>query len=339
MLRSGALVLTVLFVACAPAPAAAPSPTATLPAATPLPIASATSTVAPSPTPTPISLPSSVQLSAPSGTVVWALVAGTRLFRSTDRGDSWTERPFPAQPRNPDISFVGANEGWVSMNGSPAAQCLTQSVSLAHTADAGTTWQDIAPSGIAPAQCKENLSFTDAQHGFVSAWDPNSPPVIYRSADGGRTWAASRPLSDPPGFTTSNAGFTLRAGAVLAFGASLLVDAVGQTTGGERRYVFGSSDGGATWAFRAAATDQESGVVFVTATRWLQISTPGASKETTDGGTSWHPFTTDYQQAAPIAPAIVFGDAQVGYATVRGAIQRTADGGAHWTQIRTPGTF
>lgn len=338
MVRSAALALTLLFAACAP-PAAAPSPTATLPAATPTPAPTATATVAPSPTPTPISLPSFAQLSAPSGTVVWALVAGTRLFRSTDRGDAWTERPLPAQPRNPDISFVSDSEGWVAMNATPAAQCLTQSVSLGHTTNAGTAWLDLAPTGFATAQCKENLSFIDAQRGFVAAWDPNGPPVIYRSADGGKTWAASKALADPPGFTTSNAGFTLRAGVVKAFGSALLVEAVGQTTGGQRRFVFGSSDAGATWVFRAAATDPESGVVFVSATRWLQISSPGASKETTDGGATWHAFTTDYQQAAPVAPSIVFGDAQVGYATVRGAIQRTTDGGAHWTQIRTPGTF
>jgi photosystem II stability/assembly factor-like uncharacterized protein len=60
--------------------------------------------------------------------------------------------------------------------------------------------------------------------------------------------------------------------------------------------------------------------------------------ETGDSGAGWHPFTTDYAQAPPIAPEIVFGDGRVGYATVRGAIQRTLDGGAHWTGIKTPGT-
>jgi len=66
---------------------------------------------------------------------------------------------------------------------------------------------------------------------------------------------------------------------------------------------------------------------------------PRAAKETTDGGATWHAFTSDYQQAAPVSPAITFGDAQAGYATVRGSIQRTIDGGAHWTSLRTPGTF
>ena len=39
------------------------------------------------------------------------------------------------------------------------------------------------------------------------------------------------------------------------------------------------------------------------------------------------------------AIAVVFGDASVGYATARGSIQRTTDGGATWAQLRTPGTF
>jgi hypothetical protein len=34
----------------------------------------------------------------------------------------------------------------------------------------------------------------------------------------------------------------------------------------------------------------------------------------------------------------VFADDQVGYATVRGQIQLTLDGGLHWTEIKTPGT-
>ena len=344
----GAPLLAVLLVACSGPSAASPSPTAT---AT---VARATVSFAPTPSTksppgvTAVALPSFAQLSAPSGQVLWVLVAGTRLFRGTDRdhvggsvavGDSWYEVQLPTPIANPEIAFIGPTEGWLSVAGVAAARCQQQSVSLLHTADAGATWQALSPTGIAAAQCKEALSFSDTQHGFLSAWDPNSPPVIYRSADGGRSWSASRPLPDPPGFTTSAAGFALRAGAVRSFGSTLLVDVVGQSTSGQRRYVFGSADDGATWAHRADVPGPDTAVAFVTATRWLQIGPPGGSKETTDDGASWHAFTTDYRQAAPISPAVVFGDAQVGYATVRGAIQRTIDGGAHWTGIRTPGTF
>ena len=95
-----------------------------------------------------------------------------------------------------------------------------------------------------------------------------------------------------------------------------------------QRYVFLSTDGGASWTY----------VSTVTTSRWIQLNPPGQSMETSDGGASWHPYTTDYGQAAAVGPDIVFGDASVGYATVRGAIQRTTDGGAHWTQIKAPGT-
>jgi photosystem II stability/assembly factor-like uncharacterized protein len=335
--------LLVLALAGCTAPAAAPSASATVAVASPTPTppsttAAPTPSVAPTATPTLIPLPNSAQLSAPTGTVIWALVAATRLFRSTDRGDTWQERPLPAQPINPLISFIDDHEGWLATPAAPATQCQSQTVALSHTADAGTTWSSITVTGIAPAQCKEALSFPDAQHGFLSAWDPNSPPLIYRTTDGGRTWTASQPLPNPPGFTTTT-GANLRAGQVKAFGQALLVEVVGQTASAQRRYVFISGDGGATWSRAADAPDPDSTVVFVTGSRWFQLSAGAVPKETTDSGATWHAFTTDYQQAAPVAPSIVFGDEQVGYATVRGSIQRTIDGGAHWTPLRTPGTF
>jgi photosystem II stability/assembly factor-like uncharacterized protein len=79
-------------------------------------------------------------------------------------------------------------------------------------------------------------------------------------------------------------------------------------------------------------------VAFVTADRWIELGPPQDQMETLDAGASWGAFTTDYTQAAPVSPVVTFADASVGYATVRGSIQRTVDGGARWTQLRTPGT-
>jgi hypothetical protein len=155
--------------------------------------------------------------------------------------------------------------------------------------------------------------------------------VIYRSADAGATWTASTPLPAAPGNT---AVFALP-GRPKAFGSVVLLDASG---GQQSKDVFRSADGGATFSFASKVPTFDGTVAYVTATRWIQIATSNTSMETADSGASWHAFTTDYSQAAPIAPDIVFGDATVGYATVRGAIQRTIDGGAHWTTIKTPGT-
>jgi photosystem II stability/assembly factor-like uncharacterized protein len=337
MNRLTALLLVILFSACSQAPAAAPSATATVAVASPIPTPAATTappTVNPTSTPTAppslIPLPNVAQLSAPSGTVIWALVANTRLFRSTDRGDTWQERPLQGQPVNPLVSFIDDHEGWLATVGTPATQCQSQSFALSHTADAGATWSSLTVTGIAAAQCKNTVTFSDATHGFVAASDPNSAPVVYRTTDGGKNWTSSAPFPAGGGSAVGRTPVSLR-----PFGTTLLADVSGQN--GQNAYR--STDGGATWTYVSTAPGQQDLIAFVTATRWLQISSPGNSKETTDGGATWHAFTTDYSQAAPIAPTITFGDAQVGYATVRGAIQRTIDGGAHWTSIRTPGTF
>ena len=310
-------VLLVALVAACAAPPAAPTASATA-----------------------IPLPSVAQISAPAGRVVWAIVAGTRLFRSTDRGDTWQERPLPPQPFNVTTpSFVDDRQGWLAMPGSPATQCQVQAVAVWHTSDAGANWRRLSPTGIADGQCKGPLTFTDAIHGFLGAYSPNDRPVVYRTADGGGSWAASRPLADPPGFTSHGAGFELTVDAIRGFGATLLADVVGNGSGQFSRFAYRSSDGGATWSYAVTAPDRTAAIVFVTASRWLQIRPSGGSEETTDAGASWHPFSTDYQQAAPVAPMVTFGNARTGYATVRGAIQRTTDGGAHWATIRTPGTF
>ena len=289
----------------------------------------------------PIVLPASAQLSAASTNVVWALVVNQYLYRSTDRGVTWEQRPLPPNTggfSQPVISFVTDGEGWLSTGGAAATQCSFESTAVWHTTDAGATWQLLGSNGIQGSQCKNGLSFVDSNRGFLDAGDPNFAPVIYRTTNGGRTWTASRPLPDPPGFKTQAGGFTLQAGLVRAFGSTLLVPAVGAQSGVQVQYVFRSTDGGATWTYLHTGPIGDGTLALVTASRWIQLASPGLTRQTTDGGASWHLYSSDYSQAAPVAPEIVFGDSMVGYATVRGGISRTVDGGLHWTSVQTPGT-
>ncbi|HKC90104.1 MAG TPA: hypothetical protein VKE23_02130 [Candidatus Limnocylindria bacterium] len=264
-------------------------------------------------------------------------MAGTRLFRSSDRGDTWVERSTAPGLASTEISFADATNGLLLNTGTAAGGCDTQTVSIGKTVDGAATWQQVKATGIADAMCKRDLASADSTHAFFTAYGPNSGPVIYRTADGGQTWTPSKPLPDPPGFTfTQPGGVVILPGRPRAFGSVVLVEAQGY--GEKTRFIFRSTDGGATWTYASTVPTFEGSVAFVTPTRWVEIAPPGSSKETTDGGASWHAYTTDYSQAAPVAGEIVFGDASVGYATVRGSIQRTTDGGAHWTAIKTPGT-
>jgi photosystem II stability/assembly factor-like uncharacterized protein len=228
---------------------------------------------------------------------------------------------------NGRIAFVNANDGWLLSVGSPATQCSGQAVTLWRTTDGAATWTSVGPSGIAAAQCKDSIAFSDTLHGYIGSWDPNTQPRVYRTDDGGKTWNGSM-LPNPP---------AQRPDAVGDFVNVTLVSAQGGNAP-DRYTAFRSTDRGATWTSVSTGPIASIPIVFVSATRWLQIAAPNLSLETTDTGSTWHAFTTDYSQAAPVAPQIVFGDANTGYATVRGSIQRTVDGGAHWTGLKTPGT-
>src|SRR5882762_7926860 len=160
------LLLILLLTACTTQPNAAPSPT---PSSTAI---ATTSAPTSSPSSTPIPLPSVAQLSAPSGTVVWALMAGTRLFRSLDRGDTWVERSLPTGLANVEVAFADDKDGLLLSGGSPATQCQTQTVTIWHTTDGAVTWQQLAPAGIADARCKRGLASADATHAFVTASTP-----------------------------------------------------------------------------------------------------------------------------------------------------------------------
>jgi photosystem II stability/assembly factor-like uncharacterized protein len=324
------LLVGLVISACAPA-ASAPTPSSTVTTtapstATPTQTPGATSSVTPSGTP--IALPTTAQIAAAGNGVVWVFINGDHLFRSSDKGDTWTARTLP-QGTSPDarIAFVTMNDGWLLSAGSTATQCSGQPVTLWRTADGAATWTKADATGIDAAQCKDSVAFVDAQHGYIGAWDPNTQPKVYRTADGGKTWTGSA-LPNPP---------AQRPATFADFGTTVLVSAESGAAP-DRYYSFRSANAGSTWTSVSTGPVVASPIVFVTAARWLQIGAPGQSQETTDGGSSWHALTTDYQQAAPVAAQIVFGDADIGYATVRGSIQRTTDGGAHWRAIRTPGT-
>jgi len=327
------LAILAIFVigACAPA-AATPTPTASaVPTGTGVgtPTAAPTATPTVRPSATPIPLPTSAQIAAAGNGVVWTFVNGDHLFRSADKGDTWTERTLPqgTSSANARIAFVSANDGWLMSGPSAATQCSGQGVTLWRTSDGAATWTKLDVTGIDAAQCKDSIAFVDAQRGYIGAWDANTQPKIYRTTDGGKTWIGSTLPNPPAQRPTTFANF-----------GSVVLTAAENSGSPSRSYSFRSSDGGATWTGASAGPVELVPIVFVSATRWLQIGAPSQSQETTDGGSTWHAFTTDYQQAAPVSPQIVFGDATTGYASVRGSIQRTTDGAAHWSAIKTPGT-
>jgi photosystem II stability/assembly factor-like uncharacterized protein len=217
---------------------------------------------------------------------------------------------------------------------------MAQYFEVWRTTDGAATWQNAYKDAFPPSSgCKSQLAFVDAEHGYISVSQRDAPPAVLRTTDGGRTWSNSPLFADPPGFTFSPSITRLDLGSAVAdFGSTLLVSAVSHISSQYTRYVYRSMNRGATWSYWRTLPNTM-GIVFLTPTRWLQIGLASSgSDETTDAGWTWHKVPTDYQQAAGVAPQIAFGDANTGYATVRGSLQRTTDGGTHWTYLKTPGT-
>ena len=264
---------------------------------------------------------------------MWALVAGTRLFRSSDRGDTWEERALPRVSSPQSLAFVSEREGFLLIAGDPGTLCGSVNAEIWHTSDGAATWEKLPATGGINDPCKSDLSAASPSQAFVVGLDQNKAAVVYITQDGGVSWQISKPLPNPPAPVTTGGLYPHR---VRAFGSTFLMEAT--VAPPATHYVYRSTDGAAGWSFVTTAPPSDGFVTFVSASRWITIGAPGDSKETTDGGATWHPYATDYSQAAPVAPVIVFGDASVGYATVRGGIQRTTDGGTHWTMIKTPGT-
>ncbi len=117
----------------------------------------------------------------------YPLKVGFGMIRSTDGGETWTQLPRenrPADffwqilvdPQNPDILLVAGDRG------------------VQRSTDGGTTWTAVLRSDSAPWAPKLSRPAGDSSVVFAATWGPvvqgvRTPGSIYKSTDGGVTWA------------------------------------------------------------------------------------------------------------------------------------------------------
>jgi photosystem II stability/assembly factor-like uncharacterized protein len=121
-------------------------------------------------------------LSLPAPGVAYAVVTGSNqsmVFGTTDFGASWQQRTagIPLAGGLTAVSFPSATRGYVA--GYPVTKLFT-------TADGGTSWTPLTPSGLPTSRWPTDMHFHSDLEGLVTI--DASPGGIYRTIDGGAHW-------------------------------------------------------------------------------------------------------------------------------------------------------
>ena len=178
-------------------------------------------------------------------------------------------------------------------------------------------------------------------------WLGVSPAMVYRSGDGGATWAGCYAFNEIPGRET----WTFPPPPHIPHVRSIFPDpaqAGGVYVGVEEGGVFRSIDDGATWeSLNEGLFFDVHEVMAAPDERHMYATTGSGFHRSEDGGQSWRlvkegldrPYTMPLV-AAPEDPALLYtaaaGTPPPGWrtnGTANAAIYRSEDGGVHWSQL------
>lgn len=238
--------------------------------------------------------------SATTGVALQAGTGGSKIYRTTDGGGSWTQALATTQPIT-DVTFVDANNGFAVGNAGIYA-----------TTDGGATWTQRNTN----ANAQQVAAFSATQAIFVS---PNSGEgaSVFTTADGGTSLSSNVST----GVNPQAAGYASGTRVVL----------VGSNSGG----VAISNDGGATFPSSAGGDTITASLGHLRFAPGGAVATGnnGALARTTDGGVSWT------QSGVPTSETIqdvAFPSGSLGYAIdTAGKLFKTTNNGTSWANIDT----
>lgn len=238
-------------------------------------------------------------VSPTTGVALQVGTGGTKIFRTTDGGGSWTQ--VLAVQQISEVTFVDANNGFaVGLSGIYA------------TTDGGATWTQRN----ANPNAQSVAAFSPTQAIFVS---PNSGEgaAVLTTADGGTTLSNTVNVAvNPQAAAYASATRVLLAGS--GFGSIAV-----------------SNDGGATFPASAGGDTITTSLGRLRAAPGGALATgqSGAYARSTDGGQAWA------QSSVPTSESlndIAFPSSQVGYALDSdGKFFKTTNGGTSWASLDT----
>lgn len=276
--------------------------------------------------------------------------------RTSDSGLNWKQATVPGDYTFSQfgISFVDPLHGYLIASPREFSSVAT----VLSTQDGGATWTVVARVSTANGPLGAQLTASDATTLWAGAQGEAkiSHPLLAVSRDGGKSWSEvtlpglagawggdGGETYGPPVFVNPSTGFVT---------VQVAPDTPTVPTDTE---VFGTTDGGRTWARKTmpagfpsngSAGPAWSGVAdFIDASHWVAASGTTLTF-TSDGGRTWQAVWPNGMPASAGLPAgtfvgLVFFDPNVGFATYRpdGAadnyLYRTSNGGISWELAST----
>jgi photosystem II stability/assembly factor-like uncharacterized protein len=244
----------------------------------------------------------------------WILYDDSRLYRTTDGGQTWQEIRVepPAWDRPGGLTYRTDLDQLHMVSPQIGFGLDGDGIQLLRTTDGGGTWRTslITPQRLAFVE----LFFLDALQGWLAGMDGR----LYHSTDGGRTWnpLPLSPVRGPLGtqFLTTNMGYVL------------------ETDG--RRLVFRTTDGGRSWQQCAPSQTVPDvwGFMLRTPTLGWAAASNGIVLRTTDGCLTWQAIQTPVTARLN---AIHFITDSLGWAVGdEGTVLKSTDGGLTWTPVQ-----
>lgn len=292
----------------------------------------------------------------------WAVGDRGVIWHTRDGGKTWKLQTSGVTCRLEAVQFLDGDNGFV-VGGWIEPYTHRSCGVVLRTRDGGRTWQS-SPDLTLPAL--RQVRFFDARTGLALG-DSSAlyPTGIFRSVDGGRTWAplpkgqtvgwAAGDFSSPQGGAAVGWDGTLalitsqelrpsRTGSLAPRGVHR-IRVLGGTAGwlvGEGGLILTTTDGGLSWTVPPGALPEWAAQFdfHALAVRDRHVWVAGAPGtclfHSADGGTTWEVFRTE--QALPLK-GLWFLDEYRGWAVgALGTILHTRDGGRSWRVQRSGGT-
>jgi len=282
------------------------------------------------------------------------VLAGTidGVYRSTDRGTTWSRAGFPAESRQIWSFMVDARDpNRIYAGGSPISVFLSE--------DSGATWKELPNPGIA-----DRLTAPFASRVMRLAQQPNKPDTIFAalefgglmtSHDGGQSWVDRADplveLSKLPHLSSKIVSETTAEGMLDGHALTVMPTDPDAVVVALRMGLFETRDGGETWRDLEAKTFSPTtyGRDVRTApsdpnTVYAALSVAAASHDgglyrSTDAGKTWRRFDKVQVHGTIMSIGLHRDDPNQVYIGARynGEVFGTQDGGQTWSELSIPG--